>query len=204
MKKHKLHTVAPLLSSISKKSGFTVPTNYFEALENNVISKIKVEKLTTEFNKNAFEVPENYFDTVEDVVLTKLKAEILQDNKHSNMPNNYFENVEDTVIAKLKASKKIITLKRISKVMIPIAIAASLLLIFVLNSTQKTVTFESLATAEIEQFIDFGMIDIDTQTLASAFSDIDLETEKFELQLTDNEVLNYLTDEDLETIIYEN
>lgn len=204
MKKQKLHKVAPILSSISKKSGFSIPNDYFETFEVDVLSKIKTKELNAEIDKSTFKTPENYFDTVEDIVLAKLKAESLQPKENTNIPDNYFDTIEDAVISKLKTPKKIISLKTVSKYFAPIAIAASLLLIFTLNTHKDSVTFESLATAEIEQFIDYGMIDIDTQTLASTFSDIEIKTEEFDLSLTDTEVLNYLTDEDLETFMYQN
>ena len=204
MKQQQLHKVAPILNSISKKSGFTTPNNYFETLEIDVLSKFKTEELTTAIDKNTFKTPETYFDTVEDIVITKLKAESFQHKENTNVPDNYFDSLEDTIISKLKSPKKVISLKTVSKYLVPITIAASLLLIFTLNTTKKTVTFQSLATAEIEQFIDYGIIDIDTQTLASTFSDIEIKTEEFDLPLTDTEVLNYLTDEDLETFIYLN
>jgi hypothetical protein len=204
MKKQKLHKVAPILSSISKKSGFTVPNDYFENLDFNVLSKIKTEELNAVINKNSFKTPEGYFDSVEDIVISKLKAESLQHKENSNIPLDYFDTLEDTVISKLKTPKKVISLKTVSKYLAPLAVAASLLLIFTLNTYKKTVTFESLATTDLEQFIDYGMVDIDTQTLASAFSDIEIETEEFNLSLTDTEVLNYLSDEDLETFIYTN
>lgn len=204
MKKQKSHKVAPLLSSISKKSGFTVPNAYFETIEIDVLSKIKAEELHSQLNKNTFKTPEAYFNSIEDIVVTKLKAESLNLEKNTKVPDNYFETLEDTVISKLKTQKKVISLKTVSKYLAPIAVAASLLLFFTLNTTKNTVTIESLATADLEQFIDYGMVDIDTQTLAIAFSDIELENEKLDLPLTDNEVLNYLTDEDLETFIYTN
>lgn len=204
MKKNKLHSVAPTLNTISKKSGFTVPVNFFDTVEDQVFSKIKEKELKTKFNKNTFKTPSNYFDTVEDLVLAKLKIEAIENQEHATLPDNYFDTIEDAVLSKLKTPKKIFTLKTVSKFITPIAIAASLLLIFMLNSTDETVTFESLATTEIEEFIDFGMIDIDTQTLANTFSDIELEPEELALNLSDKEVLDYLTDEDLEIFLYTN
>lgn len=204
MKKQKLHKVAPILSSISKKSGFMVPNAYFETLEVDVLSKIKAQELNSKIDKNSFKTPEAYFNSVEDIVIAKLKAESLQQNKNANVPDSYFDTIEASVISKLKTPKKVISLKTVSKYLAPIAVAASLLLIFTLNINKKTITFESLATSDIEQFIDYGMVDIDTQTLASTFSDIEIKTEELDLLLSDTEVLNYLTDEDLETFIYTN
>ncbi|SNR32091.1 hypothetical protein SAMN06265371_101225 [Lutibacter agarilyticus] len=204
MKKQKLHKVAPILNSISKKSGFNTPNEYFETLEIDILSKIKTEELNSEIDKNSFRTPDAYFDTIEDIVIAKLKAKSFHNKENTKVSDNYFDTLEDTVISKLKTPKRVISLKTVSKYLVPIAIAASLLLIFTLNTNKKTVTFESLATTDLELFIDYGMVDIDTQTLASTFSDIEIKTEEFDLFLTDSEVLNYLTDEDLETFIYTN
>jgi hypothetical protein len=153
---------------------------------------------------NPFKVPENYFNTVEALTIAKLKAEIIQKNNTSEITNNYFETLEDAVMAKIDKKPKVISLKTIVKYVTPLAIAASILLVFVLNTNQKNVTFESLATAEIEQFIESGLIDISTVTLAETFTDIDLTNYNLVPTISDDEVVNYLTNEDLETIFYEN
>lgn len=204
MKKHKLHKVAPTLSTISKESGFKVPHDYFDAVEDAVFSTIKEEEFEGEISKNTFKTPKKYFDTVEDLVITRLKAESIQNQKDSQMPADYFDTIEDKVMVQIKEPKKTITLNTFTKFIAPIAIAASLLLIFILNSTPKQVTFESLATSEIEQLIDEGIIDIDTDLVTATFTDVELQTEEFNSFISDNEALEYLSDEDLEILLYEN
>lgn len=204
MKKHKLHKVAPILSKLSKKSGFKAPNDYFDAVEDAVFSKINEEAFELKIHKNTFKTPANYFDTIEDVVLTRLKAESIQNKNESQMPADYFDTIEDKVMAQLKEPKKTITLHTFTKYIAPIAIAASLLLIFVLNSNPKEVSFDSLATSEIEQLIEDGVLDIDTDLITASFSDVELQTEEFNSFISDNEALEYLSDEDLEILLYEN
>ncbi|RXP53468.1 hypothetical protein EC396_10250 [Lutibacter sp. HS1-25] len=205
MKKEKLHTIAPLLSQISsKEKGFTVPKNYFNTVEENVISILNLQEIQPK-ESNAFKTPAHYFDTVEEITLAKLKAEIAQKNNNTKIPAAYFNTVEDRVFAKLKADKKVISIKKITTYAASIAIAASLLLVFILNTTKKEpVTFASLEITEIEAFINNGMVDIEPENLANAFSDIEFPTTILTTSLTENEVYDYLTDEDIETIIYEN
>ncbi len=204
MKKFKLHKIAPLLSEIlRKKGGFEVPENYFDSLEDDVLSKITVENFKIK-PSSGFKTPENYLDSIENEVISKLKAEVLQNKKTDNIPPNYFDTVETNVFDKINSERKIITLKRAAKIVAPIAIAASLLIIFILNSTPKTTSFDSLDIAEIEQLIENGFVDIDTETLVIAFSDIDFSTDNLGATISDDEVLNYLYEEDLESIIYEN
>ena len=204
MKKVKLHTIAPTLSEISTKSGYTVPNAYFESIEDGVMAKMKLSNFDNKLKENKFKTPERYFDNLEDIVLTKLKAEAIHKDNTGEIPFDYFETFEDTVIDKLNTSKKVYTLKNITKYIAPIAIAASLLLLFILNTKQETVSFDSLAITEIEALIDEGIIDADTDLLAIAFSDIELTTEYQNSFLTDTEALDYLSDEDLEMLMYEN
>lgn len=175
MKKEDLHKIAPKLS------------------------KIQLDEI-------GFELPENYFNTIEDIVIARLKAEIVQnDYDKTKLPENYFDSIEDRVLTKIKTSPKVISLKsKIVKFAVPIAIAASLLLVFILNDNSNTVTFDSLEISEIENWIENGTIDIDASNIASMYPDIELNIDYFSSSISDNEFLEYLYEEDLEEIIYEN
>lgn len=205
MTKQELHKVAPILSKISKESGFKVPHDYFDAVEQGIVAELISKDMITPREKEVFKTPTNYFDTVEDLVVTRLKSESLQTEHIEEIPENYFETIEDQVIAKLKKETKVISLKSVMKYVAPIAVAASLLFIFILSSPKKDITsFDALATSEIEALIESGLVDIDAESLANAFSDIDLSTDLMKSSITDSDMLNYLTDEDLDQIIYDN
>lgn len=204
MKTKELHKIAPTLSKIiTKESGFQVPKNYFDTIEDNVLAEI----ITSKFNKDSanrnFKTPENYFETLEDLVITKLKVQAYNHKKDISIPENYFDTIEDQVFAQLKRKSKIITLKKAIKYVIPIAIAASFLLIFLLKNNSNTVTFESIASSEIEAFIESGNIEYDAESLILAFPNIELETSEFISTLSDSEVINYLNNHDLDDYIYE-
>ncbi len=206
MKKRTLHKIAPKLSEFSPvDTGFIVPDNYFSNIEDEVLAKIIVEKIKPIQKDSDFETPKNYFDTVEDLVLTKLKVEALQHNESSVISEKYFESIEDTILDKIKPKTKVFPIKKsLPKYVAFFAIAASLLLIFILNNNQETPTFDSIATSEIENWIDNGNIDIDALSIASMFTDIELDNDYFSTSLSDNEVLEYLNNEDLDEIIFEN
>jgi hypothetical protein len=204
MKKDKLHKIAPILSEISKENSiFKVPENYFNEIEDVIFAELKTEAIQQKTKKLSFTVPQNYFNTVENITISKLKAEVLHKQQSEAIPINYFDTLEDKVFAKIKTKQKIILLKNITKFVAPIAIAASLLLIFTLNFKQQTISFDSLATSEIEQFIELGLIDFDSESLATVYN-IEIPTDNLTISLSNNEVLDYLTDEDLESLIYEN
>ena len=62
MKKENLNNI--------KQSGFKTPNNYFNTIEDQIMSQISLEKI----DKNSgFKVPDNYFDTIEDNILSKTK-----------------------------------------------------------------------------------------------------------------------------------
>jgi len=205
MDKDKSHTNSSFLDQISsKKTGFKVPNNYFNGIEDTVISELALNKIQPKEISSNFKTPTDYFNTVEDITLAKLKAEAVFSEKESEISDNYFSNIEDRVFAKIKEDKKVISIKRITKYIAPLAIAASLLLIFILNSKQQeTITFDSLATTEIEEFIESGLVDINTDNLELAFSDIELSPSNISTSISDDEVFEYLAIEDIENIIIE-
>jgi len=173
MKKEKLHSIAPILSNIKKK-------------------------------KNNFKTPNGYFNTIDNVVITKLKAEAIQHKEQDLIPKDYFDSIEDTVIAKiqhLKNTKK--SKNTVFKYSIPIAIAASILLIFNIFNKTEALTFDSIETAEIDAWISNNLNEIPPTQIATIYSNIELDYEDFSTQLTEEEVFDYLQKEGLENILIE-
>ena len=205
MKKNKLHKIAPLLSKITlKNSAFDIPANYFDSIEDDVSAKIKSQELKKMSTDQIFETPEYYFDTIDDVIIAKLKAEALQNSNSDTIPTPYFDSIEDAVFNKIKTKSRVISLKNnIIKYAAPLAIAASLLLLIILNNSNNSITFDSIATSDIEALIEDGLIDIDAENLATIFSDIELNDSDLVASLSDDEVLEYLSNEDLDEIMYE-
>ena len=207
MKKSQLYTIAPILSSIDKNTGFKVPENYFQNIEENVFSVMKVNNVEFKKPLNSFKVPATYFDTIEDTVLAKLKAEALQveNNKEVIISEDYFESLENKVISKLKEqpTEKVFRLKNIVKYVAPLAVAASLVFIFMLKSEPATVTFDSVATNDIVQFVENGFADLDTESIVTMYSDIEL-SDNFITSVSEEEAYDYLNEIDVESIMYEN
>lgn len=204
MKKEELHKIAPILSGISpKKFGFKVPQVYFDSFEDGVIAEILSKNIN--IKKGVYKTSQNYFENIEDIVLTKLKAQSLTKDHINSVPDRYFDSIENKVFEKLNSKPKIKSIKNISKYLAPIAIAASFLIIFLINNNSTSqITFESLAATEIEEFINNGEIDYDLETLSSVFSDFEVNNvDSIEL-LSDSDVFNYLNNSDLEEFIYEN
>ena len=153
--------------------------------------------------KTGFEVPNGYFESLEDRVLSKIKSEVIND-----IPEGYFDTIEDRVFKKIKNEEpKVISLKsRFVKVAAPLAIAASILLLITLqlfNTNQKDV-FANLETSEIETWINNGDLDLETFEITSVYNDADFENIELYDSYSDNDLLEYLDDIDLESLILTN
>ena len=203
MNKKELHKMAPLLSEISpKNSGFTVPDGYFNSVEDGIIAEIVTHNLNK--STNEFKTPENYFENLEDVVIAKLKVETLSESAQNSVPDNYFETFEDNVLSKLNSKPKVISIKKVTKYLIPIAAAASFLLIFLLNNNSNSVTFESLASTEIEEWIDNGLVDLDPYQMANIYSDVEIDNNFISEKISENDIEDYLYKENIELLLIDN
>lgn len=52
-----------------KKSGFEVPKNYFDHIEQSILDTAKLKSLS---ETSGFKTPKNYFETLEDIILEKV------------------------------------------------------------------------------------------------------------------------------------
>jgi hypothetical protein len=206
MKKEKLRNIAPKLSELSRKTGFKVPEKYFKEVEETLLFELKSKSFSKP--EEEFNTPEGYFNELEDTVVARLQALALYQQKESSeLGEDYFDTVEEDVIKRLQSTpSKNVSIKRtIVRYMMPLAAAASLLLLVMLNNnTDPVVTFDSLATSEIENLLEEGMLDYDAESLAVVFPGVDLEDDLFEMSLSNEEVLDYLNDTDLEYITFDN
>jgi hypothetical protein len=208
MKKENKHSNFKLTKNLKNNEAFKVPVGYFNTVEDGVFAQVKAEKLHVNSSKNAFKTPKNYFNSVEDIVIAKLKAEVLNKTKTDNqIPDEYFNSIEGSILSKIKSENKskVIPLKsRILKYMVPIAIAASFLLIIVLNNNSKTLSFDSLASDDIVNYFENDNAAFDPLTVASLYTESELDNETISAAITNDEVVDYLSEEDLEQITYEN
>jgi hypothetical protein len=155
--------------------------------------------------KKPFKVPNGYFDTVENIVLAKLKAEVMNKGNTSAVPEGYFESIDNNILAEIKQPKtKVISLKsRMVKIIAPIAVAASLLLVVVLSTNKQHYTFEDLTSNDIEQFIETETITFDEVELAMVIDDEDLSEFEHSSTYSNEEILEYLNDSDIEFLNFE-
>ncbi len=189
---------APTLYGLQKlKHGFIIPDGYIETIEEVVLSLLFLDTLD---KKHTFKTPKNYFNSVESSVFEKIADE------NAVIPEDYFNTIEDKVFKKIGNEPKVISIKRnLILKFVPIAIAASILLIFTLQLFNSTNTnqFTTLNTSEIEQWISNGEIDIEAYEIASIYNTINIEDLTIYNDYQEDEILNYLNEIDVASIILE-
>lgn len=185
-----------------KERGFKAPDGYFDTVEDIIFAQLAEEKFP---KKAGFTVPPTYLEEVENNVLKKLSEEKIQKETGQKIPEAYFESIEDRVFAKLKDEKpevKVISFRSVLlKRVIPFAAAASLLLFFILNGNRDTISLDNVASTEIEQWIENDLITLDAYEIAEVYSDIELDNQDY---FGDEEIIDYLDDMNVESIILEN
>jgi uncharacterized membrane protein YvbJ len=159
-----------------KHTGFKTPNNYFDTVEDKIMDALHQENNLNLSKETGFKTPDNYFDTIESVIMTKIETE------------------NTTKVIKLISKRNLIYVS---------SIAAAILLLFNLSIFNKNITFGSLDTETVENYIIYE--DISSYELAALLSDDNLvEADFIQQSFTDNTLENYLLDNlDLEELIIE-
>ncbi|MGB0879042.1 MAG: hypothetical protein ACPGTO_00570 [Polaribacter sp.] len=169
-----------------------------------------IDYLNKKTNRDVgFSVPQNYFENLEDAVLVKLAEDHFVKTKGFEVPDSYFDTLEDTILAKVSTSKKeikIISFKKQILKLIPIAVAASVILFISLNSfifNKNEDPFEKLDDNDIENWISNNIDLINDTDIAYADINFD-ETEMIPNSISNDDLENYLSNQDNISLILEN
>ncbi len=153
-----------------------------------------------------FTAPEGYFNSIEDVILKKITQKNY--SKAQSVPEGYFDSIEDRVFEQIQEKTKIIKLpNNIVKFIVPIAIAASILLLITLrifDSNQQQDLFAKIEISEIETWIENGELNIDTFEITSIYDDVNYNEISLIDFYTENDLINYLDNYDIESLILTN
>jgi hypothetical protein len=127
------HSIDFINKKVGNKNNFSVPTNYFDHLEDDISLKISEKSFK---KNNAFKIPETYFNTIEDNILTTISSQ--------------------------EKKTKVISFKQRLLKLIPYAAAASIALFIGLNSfvfnTNDILTFDMVSDDDIEYWLDENTI----------------------------------------------
>lgn len=159
-------------------------------------------------HKTGFKIPEGYFETLEDRVIAKIAETKFPKSAGFQTPEGYFENFEDGVLQDLlsvTARKKVIKLNPRKYLGYAAAIAASILVAFMIFSPTSNPSLETIQAAAIDGYIEDGNLNIDLYELTSYMDDADLSDLNFKnQQFSANILKNYLLETiDEETLILE-
>ncbi|AJR03471.1 hypothetical protein [Siansivirga zeaxanthinifaciens] len=156
-----------------KHSGFKVPDNYFETLEDQLFSEIKLKNT---IDDAGFKIPENYLSNLENAIISKVKEE---------------------------KTGKVITLFNRKKLIYISGVAAAVLLLFTLTFNSKSNNWNNLDFEMVENYMitedildsyEIASLLPEEDLIESNFIQIDFNEENIE-----NYLLNNLDIEDLTT-----
>ncbi len=151
-----------------KASGYKTPEHYFESFDDRLLDKLKENNTLNAIESTGFKVPGDYFETVNNKILSNL------DNKDET---------------------KVVALFSWKKMGYASAVAASLILLFnVIFNTPEKVTYESLETASIENYL--VEEDFTSYEFASLLTEEELNSEAF--------INTTISEESLEDYLLEN
>ena len=166
MSKKIKNSVEYILKKNGKKTGFSVPSDYFNDLEETIAIKLLEKNFSKEHN---FEVPATYFNNLEDTILASVSPE--------------------------EKETKVISFKERFLRISSIAAAASIILFIGLNSfvfkTNKALTLDSLSNDDFEFWLDSNTIT--TSEVALVLEDDLLDENDFYfLTIKDETIEDYL------------
>lgn len=126
----------------------------------------------TDFNKkNLFKIPGNYFQELEHSLIENAKA--IKVEKSLSTPKNYFNTLEKEILKKTYPEKK--PLYNVRRITISfISIAASFLILFILNPFEatKTMTEDQAFNNYLESYY---LEDLDSYEMLSMIEDSEIE-----------------------------
>ena len=161
--------------------------------------------------KNSFNTPEGYFDNFNDRLMDRIKKEeaeettsLIPKSDGFAVPDAYFDEVTPTVLSKTVAKEtKVIQFKSNRNFYYSVAaVAAIFILIFSLtwNSTSEPITFDDLANAEIESYLENTDFEMTSYEIAEVVSLEEMElTDMLGDDFEDDIIMEYL-DENVEDI----
>jgi len=143
-----------------KNTGFKTPDNYFDAIEDTIMSAINQECSLNLSKETGFKTPDNYFGDIEDVIINKIET---------------------------KNTTKVIPLFSRRNLIYASSIAAAVLLLFNLSIFDKEITWDSLDIQTVENYI--LNEDIDSYEIAALLFENDLTENLFIQNTITNESL---------------
>lgn len=163
MNTNKLHKI--------KDTGFKVPEDYFDSLEDSILNELKL----TKFEKaSGYKTPENYFESLEEKITSTIKHD------------------KDGKVIKLFTWRK--------ATYVAAAAASLILLINVYFNQTKSITIDTIETASIEDYIineDLETYEIASLFTEEDLSDVQLIHDSFSSETLESYIFDNVEIEDI-------
>ena len=91
------------LKQVNPNNPFTVPNGYFDELEQQIVSYIKLDELKSGSPSNGFAVPENYFDELSNNINARIAIEEAADKEATGftVPKGYFDELSQNIQSRI-------------------------------------------------------------------------------------------------------
>lgn len=91
------------LKQVNPNNPFTVPNGYFDELEQQIVSYIKLDELKNGSPSNGFSVPENYFDELSNNINARIAIEEAADKEATGftVPKGYFDELSQNIQSRI-------------------------------------------------------------------------------------------------------
>lgn len=157
--------------------------------------------------QNTFKTPEAYFDTLKDRLMEAVEQEraAFPDKEGFTVPEGYFDSVSEKVLKKAPRKNPIVVqLYPYKNIIYAVSSAAAVvLLVFGLQyQPSDSVSFDTLASAEIVDYLSYETADLNTYEIGI---DDEMYNEVLDENLEEENIMNYLDDsiDDLDDLNFE-
>jgi hypothetical protein len=91
------------LKQVNPNNPFTVPDGYFNELEQQIVSYIKLDELKASSPSNGFVVPENYFEDLSNIITSRIIIEEAVDKEATGLtvPEGYFDELSANIQSRI-------------------------------------------------------------------------------------------------------
>lgn len=95
------------LKQVNPNNPFTVPDGYFDELEQQIVSYIKLDELKSGSPSNGFAVPENYFDELSNNINARIAIEEAADKEVTGftVPGGYFDELSQQIQSRINVGE---------------------------------------------------------------------------------------------------
>jgi len=147
-----------------------------------------------------FKTPEGYFDNLTDRILDKVgeESQAVPENEGFSMPEGYLESFNDKLKSRMEPKEtKVVQMRSYKQYWVAAASIAAIFLLVVLIPWKGTeeASFDTLASADIEAYLDEDELGLSSYELAEYIPEDVLEEDAIiELNVEDENIMEYLDD----------